>query len=113
MKTTSFTHLDDAEQASCLCYSGSIWAPNLFDGYESGCIAWASTADTSELPGFIAAAGLCEEVGNVRSATVTATETAELGKLAASMPPSAASVSTIPAATSSLTSATATPACHR
>ncbi|KIW75730.1 hypothetical protein Z517_10473 [Fonsecaea pedrosoi CBS 271.37] len=100
--TSGFTSLDDGDQASCLCYSGSAYNPGPFDQLQSACITYASTADPSGLSVYQAAAGLCTRVGNVRSATAT---------ISITEPPAPAPTTSIPVAThtlSSLTSSTAT-----
>ncbi len=45
--TADFTSLAFSQQASCLCYSGSSYAPSIYDGYVSTCVAYLSTASPS------------------------------------------------------------------
>ena len=45
--TVDFTSLAFSQQASCLCYSGSSYAPSIYDGYVSTCVAYLSTASPS------------------------------------------------------------------
>ncbi|KAJ9609924.1 hypothetical protein H2200_006253 [Cladophialophora chaetospira] len=80
MKTSRFTHLPNASQAKCLCYSGKAYAPNIFDNYLSGCVSWASTAELDELSEFKANTGLCTSVGNLLKATATVTKIGGLTK---------------------------------
>lgn len=41
-----FEDASDEEFAGCICYSGTTWVPDRFDGYMSGCINWARTASS-------------------------------------------------------------------
>ena len=72
--TSNFDHLAGTLQAECLCYSGSSWAPSLFDGPWSSCAAWATTADVSDYPGFFSAEGLCSSAGNVLAAVPSSSQ---------------------------------------
>jgi len=71
--TPNFDNLDGITQASCLCYDAtSAWVPNAFDQPWSSCVAWASTADTTDLAGLLSGAGLCQSAGNVLAGTAAA-----------------------------------------
>lgn len=45
--TTGFTNLAFDQQASCLCYSSSVWAPSIYDDYVETCVEYLSTASPS------------------------------------------------------------------
>lgn len=96
-ETPGFTSLDDGDQASCLCYSGSAYDPGPFDQLQSACVSYASTADPSDMSVYEAAAGLCTRVGNVRSATAS---------ISITEPPAPAPTTSIPVATRTLPSTT-------
>ena len=42
--TPSFTALQPTAQAKCLCYSSTVWSPNIFDNAVQSCANYASTA---------------------------------------------------------------------
>lgn len=77
--TSGFDSLDDSDAASCLCYSNTHWQPKSFDQPFSSCIAWASTADTSDYVNWNSMRGFCSSVGDVMKngpASASATTTA-------------------------------------
>lgn len=42
--TPEFTTLAPSQQAPCLCYSSTVWAPDIFDDAVETCASFASTA---------------------------------------------------------------------
>jgi len=46
--TPGFTNLAFSSQATCLCSTSGTFAPGVYDGYWSTCLAWASTASPGE-----------------------------------------------------------------
>jgi hypothetical protein len=68
--TPSFTDLPFSVEASCLCYSGSTYAPSIFDRYWGSCLAYIQTADPSlytvSLSGSAAISNPCVLEGDVR-----------------------------------------------
>jgi hypothetical protein len=48
--TPSFKDLPATSQANCLCYSSTIWAPDIFDSAVKYCADYASTAAASAYP---------------------------------------------------------------
>jgi hypothetical protein len=63
--TPSFTALDTTAQAQCLCYSSTIWAPNIFDNAVESCANYASTAAPPAYGVLSNLENFCENVGNV------------------------------------------------
>jgi hypothetical protein len=72
-ETSQFISLDYSSQASCLCYSSGTWVPDAFDGFYSHCYSYYSTAS----PNMTVAGngGVCTSVGNILSATASASTT--------------------------------------
>src|ERR1700722_11496915 len=46
-QTSNFVNLAFSVQASCLCYSGTVWQPSIFDGDLDTCLQHLSTASPS------------------------------------------------------------------
>jgi hypothetical protein len=46
--TPDWNDLDFSSQLSCVCYTSGTFAPQVWDGYWSTCLAWISTANPSE-----------------------------------------------------------------
>jgi hypothetical protein len=67
--TPGFMELQSTDQAKCLCYSLSSWAPTVFDDAVSTCCPYANTADTSLYSTISTLSGFCGSVGNVMSTT--------------------------------------------
>jgi hypothetical protein len=67
--TPSFMGLQSTDQAKCLCYSSSSWAPTEFDDAVSTCCPYANTADTNLYSTISTLSGFCGSVGNVMSTT--------------------------------------------
>jgi hypothetical protein len=65
--TPGFMRLQSTDQAKCLCYSLSSWAPSVFDGAVSTCCPYANTADTTLYSTISTLSGFCGSVGNVMS----------------------------------------------
>jgi hypothetical protein len=65
--TPGFMGLQSTDQAKCLCYSLSSWAPSAFDGAVSTCCPYANTADTTLYSTISTLSGFCGSVGNVMS----------------------------------------------
>lgn len=77
---------DPKTQASCICYSGLVWKPTLFDNAWKSCLTFYSTAATAQFSA-VTAAGLtstpCALAGDVRAGSKTVTGSAgvtETGK---------------------------------
>lgn len=74
------TMTDPKEQASCLCYSGFLWKPTLFDNAWGSCLKFYSTGAVSQYtalanrPGGITSAP-CALAGDVRAGATTADST--------------------------------------
>jgi hypothetical protein len=47
-QTSNFANLAFTVQASCLCYSGTVWQPSVFDNDFDTCVQHLSTASPSE-----------------------------------------------------------------
>jgi hypothetical protein len=68
-QTPGFTMEPFASQASCLCYSGNAYQPDVYDGYFSTCMAYLSTAAPVDYSSLTAAASgtinlaPCDSVG--------------------------------------------------
>jgi len=67
--TPGFMGLQSTDQAKCLCYSSSSWAPNVFDDAVSTCCPYANTADISLYSTISTLSGFCGSVWNVMSTT--------------------------------------------
>jgi len=67
-KTPGFSSLPFAEQASCLCYSGTSWAPQQYDTALASCFNYVSTAAPSQYSELTANGPLstarCQSLGN-------------------------------------------------
>ncbi|EPE24754.1 hypothetical protein GLAREA_08607 [Glarea lozoyensis ATCC 20868] len=63
--TPSFATLDATVQAKCLCYSSTVWRPDLFDGAVGGCADFASRSATSAYGALKGIEGFCGGVGDV------------------------------------------------
>jgi hypothetical protein len=99
-KISSFTDLSFTDEASCLCYTSSTYAPFIFDGYWSQCLLYYSTASPtfySSLGGDTLTRTPCAAAGNVASGPVAAATTT---------PSSAAATSSIISSINSAASAT-------
>ena len=66
--TPNFLSLPFTEEASCVCYSGTVWQPTVYDNYLKTCLSYLSTASQSQFSA-LSGTGLptspCAEVGNV------------------------------------------------
>jgi hypothetical protein len=64
-------------QASCLCYTSSVFAPTVFDGYWDGCLEYYKTASSAYYYSTLATEGNletpCARVGDVRASGTVAT----------------------------------------
>lgn len=103
-------------QASCLCYTSSVFAPTAFDGYWDGCLEYYKTASSAYYYSTLATKGNletpCARVGDVRaSGTVEMTSSSaapgqsvstSTATTSSSVPPS----SSVPASSSVPTEAT-------
>ncbi len=70
--TSNFVSLDFTVQASCLCYSSSVWQPSVFDNGFDTCLQHLSTASPSSysaLGGDTLPTNLCAQAGNVVAKT--------------------------------------------
>lgn len=63
--TPRFTALDTTAQAQCLCYSSTVWVPNIFDNAVESCANYASTAAPPAYGVLSNLENFCENVGNV------------------------------------------------
>jgi len=101
-QTSHFTNLPISQQASCLCYSGSTWIPDVFDGLYDHCFSYFKTEDPSEYSTITGNGGLCSSAGNVLSATASANPTVGTSSTlqSSTSKPVAVATSTIPTATS-------------
>ncbi|TVY80711.1 hypothetical protein LSUE1_G003571, partial [Lachnellula suecica] len=63
--TPSFKDLPATSQAECLCYSSTIWAPEIFDSAVKYCADFASTAATAAYPAMSNLQGFCTTVGDI------------------------------------------------
>jgi hypothetical protein len=86
-QTSNFVNLDFTVQASCLCYSSTVWQPSVFDNDFDTCLEYLSTASPSAysaLGGNTLPTNPCALAGNVvantaGSDTGTATTSAAIG----------------------------------
>jgi hypothetical protein len=82
-QTPNFLSLAFTVQASCLCYSGTVWQPSVFDNDFDTCLQHLSTASPaaySSLGGDALPTAPCQVVGNVAGgATATGTTSAAVG----------------------------------
>ncbi|KAH9220695.1 hypothetical protein DL95DRAFT_479450 [Leptodontidium sp. 2 PMI_412] len=79
--TPSFVNLLPPQQAHCLCYSSTVWAPNVLDDAVKTCADFASTAAPGAFPPLMNLEGFCLSVGDVDKdapASVTATPTGRI-----------------------------------
>lgn len=67
--TPSFQALPATSQAHCLCYSGKLWAPNVFDAAVKYCAEFASTASAFAYPALQNLEGFCVDIGDVATNT--------------------------------------------
>lgn len=67
--TPSFTALLPAAQARCLCYSRTVWEPDLFDNAVESCANYASSAAPQAYNALSNLENFCENVGDVNAAT--------------------------------------------
>jgi hypothetical protein len=58
--TPAFRTLPNTVQASCACYSGTVYNPNGFDGPLLSCANYASTADLAYYSAIASLTGFCE-----------------------------------------------------
>lgn len=86
--TASWDNLPASKQASCICYDGTSWSPDRFDGPVLTCANYAKTADPTDYSSIAALESFCAKEGDVRSPTAGSTTAAK----------SAATVSVTPAA---------------
>ncbi|OAL34939.1 hypothetical protein AYO20_05900 [Fonsecaea nubica] len=87
-------------QASCLCYTSSVFAPSVFDGYWDGCLEYYKTASSAYYYETLSSPGKnlntpCARVGNVRTSTEDGSSSASPGQ----------TISTTPTATATTTDA--------
>lgn len=80
-RITSFSNLPFSSEASCLCYTGSTWAPQKYDGYWASCLSYFKTQNPSLYSTWqsenITNPTPCALVGNIRNGpTLTAGVTA-------------------------------------
>ncbi|KAH6662591.1 hypothetical protein B0J14DRAFT_495731, partial [Halenospora varia] len=77
--TPDFKNLSPPDQAQCLCYSSTVWAPTLFDSAVKSCADFASASATSAYSALANIEGFCTNIGDVakvpasNTATITAT----------------------------------------
>ncbi|KAK0115529.1 hypothetical protein ONS95_000192 [Cadophora gregata] len=79
--TPGFVTLLPPQQAHCLCYSSTVWAPNVFDDAVKTCADFASTAASGAFPPLLNLEGFCLSVGDVDKdapASVQATPTGRI-----------------------------------
>jgi len=69
----TFSALDNAQQASCLCYSGNTWNPDGFDSPILSCANYLQTADPSDYPDASVLVGFCTQYANVQSSQTLVT----------------------------------------
>ena len=118
-KISSFTDLSFSDEASCLCYTSSTYAPFIFDGYLGQCLQYLSTANSSfysSLGGDTLPRTPCVLVGNVASgpvATATTTSSAAMSSTTSSANSAASATSPqVPSTSSALTTTEPTSASH-
>lgn len=62
--TSGFTTLAPSDQAPCLCYSSTVWAPDIFDSAVKTCADFASQKVSSHLLPGIQRCCLCNLISN-------------------------------------------------
>ncbi|KAF4622679.1 hypothetical protein G7Y89_g14348 [Cudoniella acicularis] len=63
--TPNFQNLAPTDQAECLCYSSTAWAPTLFDSAVKSCADFASASATSAYSALANIEGFCTSIGDV------------------------------------------------
>lgn len=63
--TPSFTSLQPTAQAKCLCYSNTVWSPNIFDNPVQSCADYASTAAPPAYGALSNLQNFCGNIGDV------------------------------------------------
>ncbi|KAH7403223.1 hypothetical protein BKA64DRAFT_776609 [Cadophora sp. MPI-SDFR-AT-0126] len=63
--TPGFVTLLPPQQAHCLCYSSTVWAPNVLDDAVKTCADFASTTAPGAFPPLMNLEGFCLSVGDV------------------------------------------------
>jgi hypothetical protein len=61
--TPGFTTLPPTQQASCLCYSSTLFQPTIFDGAVKGCADYAITAAPGAYGAIEGLEGFCSNIG--------------------------------------------------
>jgi ribosomal protein S18 len=65
--TAGWIDLSGSQQASCICYSGTSWAPGNFDGAVLTCANYISTAVPTNYADISSLQNFCTKKGNVRA----------------------------------------------
>jgi hypothetical protein len=82
--TPGFTTMNPSAQAHCLCYSSTVWAPNIFDGAVGQCAGFASTAAPAAYAPLANLEGFCESIGDIEGPKSTTAMTTTYTKVVAS-----------------------------
>ncbi|OAP58485.1 hypothetical protein AYL99_07575 [Fonsecaea erecta] len=95
-------------QASCLCYTSSVFAPSVFDGYWDGCLDYYKTASSAYYYETLSSPGKdlntpCARVGDVRTSTADSSSSAAPGQTMSTTPTTTASTSSSSAPIQSVT----------
>lgn len=77
--TPNFTVLQTTAQAKCLCYSSTVWAPNVFDNAVNSCANYALTAAPAAYGALSNLENFCGNVGDVASPVTVFTLAATTG----------------------------------
>jgi len=74
VSTPGFSRIREFQtSASCLCYGGGGWAPNIWDNYQRSCWSHSSTINSGSSISPLTSAP-CVSLGNIRNYTRTYTE---------------------------------------
>lgn len=79
--TPGWTDLAGTQQASCICYSGSSWAPNAFDDPVLSCANYLKTASPSDYSDVLSIENFCTKKGDVRASTGASTKPSGTGSV--------------------------------
>ncbi|PVH75295.1 hypothetical protein DL98DRAFT_644452 [Cadophora sp. DSE1049] len=79
--TPGFVTLLPPQQAHCLCYSSTVWAPNVLDDAVKTCADFASTAAPGAFPPLMNLEGFCLSVGDVDKDAPASVQASPTGRI--------------------------------
>lgn len=106
--TPGFTDLADADAASCLCYSGNTWVPNVLDNAAASCATYfAENDDATDASTLAALTNFCSSIGNVLTMASTSASATPAGSSSGSAAATSTSAGSASAAASASSGASA------